>query len=117
MSPQYITDAEAALATLLKKIGLGFMAHRLYKSENNVHNQDKTPELTLAIAVFELTKKAEQLNTLRDLIGYVEQGEGTTVCIWQDDATKDFMLNVGPRQYWGHSLLEVLAAAKAGEAE
>lgn len=44
------------------------------------------------------------LNDLHELMGYVEDGSSTVLRLHQDDATKDFIINVGPRQYFGKSI-------------
>ncbi len=45
-----------------------------------------------------------RFNGLRRLMGYVENGSETTVTLFQDDATKDFIIKVGKREFYGPSL-------------
>lgn len=63
----------------------------------------------------ELLSTRKTLESLRKLMGYVQNGSEETVYLFQDDATKDFMLRVGKKTYWGRSLENVIA--KAFEAE
>ena len=48
------------------------------------------------------------LCALRDLIGYVECGEGCKVSIVQDDATRWWTLTVGEKSYYGESFESVI---------
>jgi hypothetical protein len=63
----------------------------------------------------ELLSTRKTLTQLKELMGYVQNGSDTTVSLFQDDATMDYMLRVGKKTYWGHSLENVIA--KAFEAE
>ena len=60
-------------------------------------------------------KAVQTLNSLRKLMGYVQNGSDETVSLFQDDATMDYMLRVGKKTYWGLSLENVIE--KAFEAE
>ena len=60
-------------------------------------------------------KAVQTLESLRELMGYVQNGSDETVSLFQDDATMDFMLRVGKKTYWGNSLENVID--KAFEAE
>ena len=60
-------------------------------------------------------KAVQTLNSLRKLMGYVQNGSDETVSLFQDDATMDYMLHVGNKTYWGLSLENVIE--KAFEAE
>ena len=60
-------------------------------------------------------KAVQTLNSLRELIGYAQNGSDETVSLFQDDATMDYMLRVGKKTYWGLSLENVIE--KAFEAE
>ena len=58
----------------------------------------------------------DRIDGLRKLAGYVENGSDTTVSIFQDDATKSWMVRVG--KAWpshGSSLREAIDAAIATE--
>lgn len=48
---------------------------------------------------------------LRELCGYVEDGSHVTVAISQDDATKDWVVTVNKKQYYGRSMREALRNA------
>ena len=63
----------------------------------------------------ELLSTRKTLESLRELMGYVQNGSEETVYLFQDDATMDYMLRVGEKTYWGHSLENVIE--KAFEAE
>ena len=55
---------------------------------------------------------------LRELCGYVENGSETVVKIYEDEATKNFIVLVGKQRFWGYSLEEaVLKAYQATEKE
>ena len=60
-------------------------------------------------------KAVQTLNSLRKLMGYVQNRSDETVSLFQDDATMDFMLRVGNKTYWGNYLEQVID--KAFEAE
>lgn len=53
----------------------------------------------------------ERLQGLRILLGYVQEGSSTSVKLFQDDATYDFIVNVGRKHYYGRTMLEALDAA------
>ena len=60
-----------------------------------------------------IIKKAEAFENIRKLCGYVEDGSGTTVRIFQDDATKDWFLRIGSDlfrspTYYGGSLISAI---------
>jgi len=71
--------------------------------------------LEMAAELLAARKATQTLNNLRELMGYVQDGSDTTVSLFQDDATMDFMLRVGKKTYWGLSLENVIE--KAFEAE
>ena len=60
-------------------------------------------------------KSVQTLKSLRELMGYVQNGSEETVSLFQDDATMDYMLRVGKKTYWGLSLENVIE--KSFEAE
>lgn len=53
----------------------------------------------------------ELLNGLRKLCGYVENGSNTSVTIFRDDATRDWVVYVGNRWYWGRDFKETIRKA------
>ena len=69
----------------------------------------------MAVELIAARKSVQALKSLRNLMGYVQNGSEETVSLFQDDATKDFMLRVGKKTYWGNSLENVID--KAFEAE
>ena len=69
----------------------------------------------MALELLTARKAVQTLESLRKLMGYVQDGSDTTVSLFQDDATMDFMLRVGKKTYWGLSLENVIE--KAFEAE
>ena len=69
----------------------------------------------MALELLTARKAVQTLESLRKLMGYVQNGSDETVSLFQDDATKDFMLRVGKKTYWGNSLENVID--KAFEAE
>ena len=75
----------------------------------------KTGLREFAVEIQNLRRKVKTLSHLRELMGYVQNGSDETVSLFQDDATMDYMLRVGKKTYWGHSLENVIA--KAFEAE
>jgi len=71
-------------------------------------------------SIDELISKAGTLNKIRELMGYIEAGEGTSVSLYQDDATKSYCISVGMSYetrgyYYGSTLAE--AVQKATDAE
>lgn len=46
---------------------------------------------------------SDRLQSIRKAMGYVENGSDTTVKLFQDDATRDFIIKVG-RDDFGHSI-------------
>ena len=76
---------------------------------------DTWPDSTLAELAKELLSTRKTLESLRKLMGYVQNGSDETVYLFQDDATMDFMLRVGNKTYWGNYLEQVID--KAFEAE
>jgi len=61
----------------------------------------------------EKAKDAECMKGLRELLGYVENGTDTTVTLFQDDATRNFMVKVGSRSFYGSSLQAAIDRAIA----
>lgn len=62
-----------------------------------------------------LRKDAERLKGLRKLAGFVEDGSNEAVRLYQDDATKDWFVSVGKRNWFGSSLSAAIDAAIAQE--
>lgn len=61
---------------------------------------------------------AERLHKIRKLMGYVENGTETTVKLFQDDATKDFFVQVGSKvgsYAYGKTFSEVIDNIKVEE--
>ena len=69
----------------------------------------------MALELLTARKAVQTLESLRKLMGYVQNGSDETVSLFQDDATMDYMLRVGKKTYWGLSLENVID--KAFEAE
>ena len=69
----------------------------------------------MALELLTARKAVQTLESLRKLMGYVQNGSDETVSLFQDDATMDFMLRVGNKTYWGNYLEQVID--KAFEAE
>lgn len=61
--------------------------------------------------------KVKALDNLKRCLGYVENGTETTVTIYQDDATRSYIVRVGNRQYWGESLFQALESAAVDQEE
>ena len=60
----------------------------------------------------ELKKSERRLKVLRELMGYVQAGEGETVHLFQDDVpTYTYHITVGKTSYWGNSFNEVIDKA------
>ena len=56
---------------------------------------------------------ARTFRALRDTCGYIENGGGNTVTIYQDDATRTWTVKVGKSSYYGDSLEEAIHKAHA----
>ena len=69
----------------------------------------------MALELLTARKAVQTLESLRKLMGYVQNGSDETVSLFQDDATMDYMLRVGKKTYWGLSLENVIE--KSFEAE
>lgn len=52
---------------------------------------------------------------IRNLCGHVEDGSSMTLTISQDDATKEWVVTVGKKDYYGPSMGAALDAALRGE--
>lgn len=48
-------------------------------------------------------KNAGRLDGLRKMMGHVQDGSDTAVLLYQDDATRSYIVHVGDRHYWGES--------------
>lgn len=55
------------------------------------------------------------IDDIRRMCGYVEDGSSVTMTISQDDATKDWVVSVGKKSYYGATMGEALENAKKGE--
>ena len=53
----------------------------------------------------------ERIAAIRRMCGYVENGSDETVRIFQDDATRDWIVKVGNRWWHGPSMLAAIDAA------
>lgn len=58
-------------------------------------------------------KDDERISALRRMCGYVENGSETTVKIFQDDATREWFVKVGNREYHDTTMLGALDTAAA----
>lgn len=68
----------------------------------------------------QLKQKVTAFTKLRELLGYVENGTDTTVALFQDDATHNYIVKIGHikngKHYYGDSLeLAIEAAHKANQ--
>ena len=70
---------------------------------------------TLGAVPEQVQRQAALLTSIRELMGYVENGSDTKVSLSQDDATKDFIVNVGKDTYYGAGLAEAVNAAVKGQ--
>lgn len=52
-----------------------------------------------------------RLATLRRMCGYVENGTHDVVKIFQDDATREWIVKVGNRMWWGPTFNSAIDAA------
>ena len=50
---------------------------------------------------------------LRILCGYVENGSDTSVKVYQDDATKDWVVRVGNKGYYASTMMDAFKLAFA----
>lgn len=61
---------------------------------------------------------SQRMDGLRELCGYVENGSDTVVTIFQDDATREWVVKVGNKtftRYYGESMIQALDAAISRE--
>lgn len=63
------------------------------------------------------TASARRLASLRDLCGFVENGTDGVVTIFQDDATREWVVKVGQKGYHGPTMIAALDAAIQGEGD
>lgn len=71
----------------------------------------------MAAELISARKSVETLKSLREIMGYVQNGSDTTVSLFHDDATMDYMISVGKKTYWGYSLENVIEKAAEAEGE
>ena len=94
---------------------------RLKEIANATPVQDYDSAYTTLGDIKELAKEPlstrKTLESLRELMGYVQNGSDTTVSLFQDDATMDYMLRVGKKTYWGFSLENVIDRAFEAEGQ
>lgn len=57
------------------------------------------------------TRKEIAFDELRDVLGYIENGGGSSVKIYQDDATKNWCINTAGKLYYSESLMGVIREA------
>ena len=70
------------------------------------------------VEILQWKKDAERLAVLRKLLGYVENGSNTMLKIFQDDATKEYIIKLGDdSRYFARSFEAVidLAAEDLGD--
>lgn len=73
---------------------------------------EHVPEQASAAHRREDQQDAARLKGLRELCGYVENGSDTVVRIFQDDATRDWVVKVGNlTSYYGHNMWKAIDAA------
>jgi len=66
---------------------------------------------TLANAEDRMQYNHSVVNGLRHLMGYVQDGTETTVILFQDDATRDFIVKVGNTSYVSGSMESAILKA------
>lgn len=67
----------------------------------------------LAVDALAVARNATRLQTLRELCGYLQDGSDTVVHVFQDDATRTWVVKVGEHQHhFGDSLGQALDAAR-----
>lgn len=57
----------------------------------------------LKLRLLNAERAAARLRGIRELMGYIEAGEGDTVSLFQDDATKNYFIKVGKRSWFANS--------------
>ena len=65
----------------------------------------------------EVEKDAARLKGLRELCGFVQNGSDTVIKIFQDDATREWVVKVGEESYCGRSFGTAIDAALLADAE
>ena len=71
----------------------------------------------LAAELAGLRKDSERLKTLRELMGYTQEGSHQTVKIFEDDAAFETCIQAGKKVYYAGSLLSALDVARAALVE
>jgi uncharacterized protein (DUF2164 family) len=79
---------------------------------DNQYQESENEKQELKRLISELAKNDDRLKKLRRLMGYLQGATEATVKLYQDDATGDFIVNVGGKTYWGKSLNEALDKAE-----
>jgi len=75
-----------------------------------------TTEYTI-IPTAELAKDAARLKGLRELCGYWQDSSDTTVKLFQDDATRTWIIKVDDDCYYGNTFNAAIDAAIAAHKE
>lgn len=70
--------------------------------------QEKNPIIQ---GIENLLEINDTMKKFRELVGYVQNDSATVVKVYQDDATKSYIVSVGNKTYWGDSLREAINKA------
>jgi hypothetical protein len=71
----------------------------------------------LSRALVKADVNAKRFKALRDLCGFVENGTDGVVTVFQDDATREWVVKVGKKGYYGPTMPHALDAAIEGEGD
>lgn len=88
------------LATLITKAD---------QTDNLIEKNDNQRKI-----IEQLKTKADALDFIRESMGYVQNGTGQTVKLFQDDATNSYFFVSGDRSYFADSFISAITEATKG---
>ena len=94
--------------------GKGFFGSNTWGGPGDLKKMDAKAQAD-AVAHWNRRAPSARLKGLRDILGHVENGTDSVVSIFQDDATREWVVKVSSKGYYGPTFADALDAAIEGE--
>jgi hypothetical protein len=83
--------------------------------ESGIHSSAASKVFDLLPKFKELERNSNRFNTIRELMGYIQDGSHSTVTLYQDDATGCFTISVGNQHDYGSNFNSLVDSLRVEE--